>query len=49
MSASQPLRTYNVSAGAARGDGRATLTLDGGLTAPVSRRYARTLREAGWY
>ncbi len=35
--------------GASRGDGRATLTLDGGLTAPVSRRYARALREAGWY
>lgn len=34
---------------ASRGDGRATLTLDGGLTAPVSRRYARALREAGWY
>ena len=33
----------------ARGDGRATLTLDGGVTAPVSRRYARALREAGWY
>ncbi|AQR63316.1 hypothetical protein BZG35_02660 [Brevundimonas sp. LM2] len=33
----------------ARGDGRATLTLDGGLTAPVSRRYARALRAAGWY
>lgn len=33
----------------ARGDGRAVLTLDGGLTAPVSRRYARALREAGWY
>lgn len=33
----------------ARGDGRATLTLDGGLTVPVSRRYARALREAGWY
>ncbi len=33
----------------ARGDGRATLTLDGGITAPVSRRYARALREAGWY
>lgn len=32
-----------------RGDGRATLTLDGGLEAPVSRRYARALREAGWY
>ena len=33
----------------ARGDGRATLTLDNGLTAPVSRRYARALRAAGWY
>ena len=33
----------------ARGDGRATLTLDRGVTAPVSRRYARALREAGWY
>lgn len=32
-----------------RGDGRAALTLDGGLTAPVSRRHARALREAGWY
>ncbi|WGM32537.1 LytTR family DNA-binding domain-containing protein [Brevundimonas sp. NIBR11] len=33
----------------ARGDGRATLTLDGGVTAPVSRRYAKALRDAGWY
>jgi hypothetical protein len=33
----------------ARGDGRATLTLEGGITAPVSRRYARALRDAGWY
>lgn len=32
-----------------RGDGRALLTLDGGLTAPVSRRHARALRDAGWY
>ena len=32
-----------------RGDGRATLTLDGEITAPVSRRYARALRDAGWY
>ena len=32
-----------------RGDGRATLTLDGGVTVPVSRRYAKALREAGWY
>jgi len=35
--------------GASRGDGRATLTLEGGISAPVSRRYAGTLREAGWY
>lgn len=35
--------------GATAGDGRATLDLEGGLTAPVSRRYARALREAGWY
>lgn len=33
----------------ARGDGRATLTLEGGMSVPVSRRYARALREAGWY
>lgn len=32
-----------------RSDGRAVLTLEGGLTAPVSRRYARALRAAGWY
>ena len=32
-----------------RGDGRATLILDGGLEAPVSRRFARALRAAGWY
>lgn len=35
--------------GAKRGDGRATLTLEGGVEAPVSRAYARSLREAGWY
>ncbi|MGV8930115.1 MAG: LytTR family DNA-binding domain-containing protein [Brevundimonas sp.] len=35
--------------GVSRGDGRATLTLDGGVEAPVSRRYARALRAAGWY
>lgn len=33
----------------ARGDGRAVLTLEGGVEAPVSRRYARALRAAGWY
>lgn len=32
-----------------RGEGRATLTLDDGLEAPVSRRYAKALRDAGWY
>ncbi|CAN5362321.1 LytTR family DNA-binding domain-containing protein [soil metagenome] len=32
-----------------RGDGRATLALEGGLAAPVSRRYAKALRDAGWY
>jgi DNA-binding LytR/AlgR family response regulator len=34
---------------ASRGDGRATLTLEGDVTAPVSRRYSKALREAGWY
>ena len=32
-----------------RGDGRATLTLSGGVEAPVSRAYAKALREAGWF
>ncbi|WP_420470431.1 LytTR family DNA-binding domain-containing protein [Brevundimonas sp. FT23042] len=32
-----------------RGEGRATFTLEGGIEAPVSRRYARALRDAGWY
>ena len=35
--------------GVDRGDGRATLTLENGFSAPVSRRYARTLREADWW
>jgi hypothetical protein len=35
--------------GIQRGDGRATLSLSGGMQAPVSRRYARILRSAGWY
>lgn len=34
---------------ASRGDGRAILTLDGGMTAPVSRSYSRALRDAGWF
>lgn len=33
---------------AVRGDGRATLTLKDGAEAPVSRSYARTLRERNW-
>ncbi len=32
-----------------RSDGRASLTLEGGIAAPVSRRYARALRAAGWW
>jgi DNA-binding LytR/AlgR family response regulator len=35
--------------GVRRGDGRATLTLASGAEAPVSRSYARALREAGWF
>jgi DNA-binding LytR/AlgR family response regulator len=35
--------------GVKRGDGRATLTLKGGLEVPVSRTHASALREAGWY
>jgi LytTr DNA-binding domain len=31
-----------------RGNGRASLTLTNGTVAPVSRTYARALREAGW-
>lgn len=34
---------------ARRGDGRATLSLRGGVEAPVSRAYAKALREAGWF
>jgi hypothetical protein len=34
--------------GVRRGNGRATLTLKDGAEAPVSRTYARALREAGW-
>ncbi|MDP2259374.1 MAG: LytTR family DNA-binding domain-containing protein [Caulobacter sp.] len=36
-------------ADARRGDGKATLTLTGGVQVPVSRAYARALREAGWF
>lgn len=34
---------------ARRGDGRATLRLKGDVEAPVSRAYAKALREAGWF
>jgi hypothetical protein len=34
---------------AKRGDGRALLTLKTGAEAPVSRTFARALREAGWF
>lgn len=34
---------------AKRGDGRATLNLKGGIEAPVSRAYAKALRDAGWF
>ena len=33
---------------AVRGDGRATLTLKDGAEVPVSRTYARLLRERSW-
>jgi len=36
-------------ASAERAEGRATLTLAGGLKAPVSRAYVKPLREAGWF
>jgi hypothetical protein len=35
--------------GGRRTDGRATLLLKGGLEAPVSRTYARALRDANWF
>ena len=35
--------------GAETGDGRAVLKLNGGVEAPVSRTYAKSLREAGWF
>ncbi|MBU4434282.1 MAG: LytTR family transcriptional regulator DNA-binding domain-containing protein [Alphaproteobacteria bacterium] len=34
---------------AKRRDGRAVLSLSGGLEAPVSRAYAKALRDAGWF
>ena len=53
LEGAQTHRSWWVAKGAvasvARGDGRAALTLTDNLTAPVSRRYARALREAGWW
>lgn len=53
LEGSQTHRSWWVSRSAVqsvtRGDGRATLAVEGGLSVPVSRRYARALREAGWY
>ncbi|WP_343789753.1 LytTR family DNA-binding domain-containing protein [Brevundimonas kwangchunensis] len=53
LEGAQTHRSWWVAKGAvrdvARGEGRATLTLDGGIEAPVSRRYAKALRDAGWY
>ncbi len=34
---------------ARRGDGRATLRIKGDVEAPVSRAYAKALRQAGWF
>ena len=36
-------------ADAERGDGRAVLTLKNGVKAPVSRTYAKILRDKGWF
>lgn len=53
LEGAQVHRSWWVAKGAVRdvrrGDGRAVLTLDDGLEAPVSRRYARALRAAGWW
>ncbi len=53
LEGAQTHRSWWVAKGAvrdvSRGDGRATLTLEGGIEAPVSRRYAKALRDAGWY
>lgn len=53
LEGAQTHRSWWVARGAvvsvSRGDGRAVLTLDGGLRVPVSRRHARALRAAGWW
>ncbi len=36
-------------AGVRRGDGRAVITLPDGTEVPVSRSYAKVLRDAGWW
>jgi DNA-binding LytR/AlgR family response regulator len=53
LEGAQTHRSWWVAQAAVRGvdrnDGRATLTLVDGVRVPVSRRYARTLREADWW
>src|SRR5690606_2357246 len=53
LEGAQTHRSWWVAKGAvasvARGDGRAALTLENSAVAPVSRRYAKALREAGWW
>ena len=53
LEGAQTHRSWWVAKGAVvdaeRSDGRAVLTLKGGAKAPVSRTYARALRDAGWY
>ena len=53
LEGAQTHRSWWVARGAVaearRADGRAVLKLKGGVEAPVSRTYARALREAGWF
>lgn len=53
LEGAQTHRSWWVAKGAVtdveRGDGRAVLTLKNGTKAPVSRTYARGLRDAGWW
>jgi hypothetical protein len=53
LEGTQTHRSWWVARGAVqdvqRGDGRAVLKLKGDVEAPVSRTFAKTLREKGWY
>lgn len=53
LDGAQTHRSWWVARGAvrdvSRGDGRAVLTLEGGLEVPVSRAHAPALRAAGWF